>query len=86
MLFCAAQAPELFGRDQRYGVLPLYFSRVLTSIDYALARTGGLFHRDPHRRVGPASHPEHRGHPGRSGSRHRLRDELPEIPSYLAGA
>ena len=30
MLFCAAQAPELFGRDQRYGVLPLYFSRVLT--------------------------------------------------------
>jgi ABC-2 type transport system permease protein len=43
MLFCAAQAPELFGRDQRYGVLPLYFSRVLTKIDYALARTGGLF-------------------------------------------
>jgi ABC-2 type transport system permease protein len=43
MLFCAAQAPELFGRDQRYGVLPLYFSRVLTRIDYALARTAGLF-------------------------------------------
>jgi ABC-2 type transport system permease protein len=43
MLFCAAQAPELFGRDQRYGVLPLFFSRVLTRIDYALARTGGLF-------------------------------------------
>lgn len=43
MLFCAATAPELFGRDQRYGVLPLYFSRVLTRIDYALARTGGLF-------------------------------------------
>lgn len=43
MLFVAAQAPELFGRDQRYGVLPLYFSRVLTRIDYALARTGGLF-------------------------------------------
>ena len=43
MLFCAAQAPELFGRDQRYGVLPLYFSRVLTKVDYALARTGGLF-------------------------------------------
>ena len=35
MLFCAAQAPELFGRDQRYGVLPLYFSRVLTRGDYA---------------------------------------------------
>ena len=43
MLFCAAQAPELFGRDQRYGVLPLFFSRVLTRTDYALARTGGLF-------------------------------------------
>ena len=43
MLFVAAQAPELFGRDQRYGVLPLYFSRVLTRIDYAIARMGGLF-------------------------------------------
>ncbi len=43
MLFCAAQAPELFGRDQRHGVLPLYFSRVLTRIDYTLARAGGLF-------------------------------------------
>jgi len=43
MLFCAAQAPELFGRDQRYGVLPLFFSRVLTRTDYALARVGGLF-------------------------------------------
>jgi ABC-2 type transport system permease protein len=42
-LFVAAQAPELFGRDQRYGVLPLLFSRVLTRVDYALARTGGLF-------------------------------------------
>jgi ABC-2 type transport system permease protein len=43
MLFCAAQAPELFGRDQRYGTLPLFFSRVLTRSDYALARVGGLF-------------------------------------------
>lgn len=43
MLFCAAQAPELFGKDQRYNVLPLYFSRVLTRADYALARYGGLF-------------------------------------------
>lgn len=42
MLFCAAQAPELFGRDQRYGVLPLYFSRALTRTDYALARAAGL--------------------------------------------
>lgn len=43
MLFAAAQGPELFGRDQRYGVLPLYFSRVLTRIDYAVAKTGGLW-------------------------------------------
>jgi ABC-2 type transport system permease protein len=42
MLFCAAQAPELFGRDQRYGVLPLYFTRALSRIDYAVARTFAL--------------------------------------------
>ncbi len=42
ILFCAAQAPELFGRDQRYGVLPLYFSRAITRSDYAVARVGGL--------------------------------------------
>lgn len=42
MLFCAAQAPELFGRDQRFGVLPLYFSRALARTDYAVARIGGL--------------------------------------------
>ena len=42
MLFCAAQAPELLGRDQRYGVLPLYFSRALARLDYALAKVLGL--------------------------------------------
>ncbi|CAN5579239.1 hypothetical protein BH24CHL9_BH24CHL9_14640 [soil metagenome] len=42
MLFCAAQAPELFGRDQRQGVLPLYFSRAISRFDYALARSLGL--------------------------------------------
>lgn len=41
-LFCASQAPELFGRDQRAGVLPLYFSRSTTRLDYAAARTLGL--------------------------------------------
>jgi ABC-2 type transport system permease protein len=41
-LFCAAQAPELFGRDQRAGVLPLYFSRAVSRFDYAAARTLGL--------------------------------------------
>jgi ABC-2 type transport system permease protein len=42
-LFCAAQAPELFGRDQQSGILPLYFSRAVGRLDYALARFLGLF-------------------------------------------
>ena len=41
-LFCAAQAPELFGRDQRHGVLPLYFARALRRSDYALGRLLGF--------------------------------------------
>ena len=41
-LFCASQAPELFGRDQRAGVLPLYFSRATDRLDYAAARALGL--------------------------------------------
>ena len=41
-LFCAAQAPELVGRDQRYHVLSLYFSRALRRSDYALAKLGAL--------------------------------------------
>ena len=84
MLFCAAQAPELFGRDQRYGVLPLYFSRVLTRLDYALARTGGLFVAilivtlTPHLilTIGAVL--------GAPDPLTGLRDELPEIPRYLA--
>jgi len=42
MLFCAAQAPELLGRDQRYHVLSLYFSRALVRTDYAIAKLGAL--------------------------------------------
>jgi ABC-2 type transport system permease protein len=42
ILFCAAQAPELFGRDQRHGVLSLYFARALRRSDYTLARIGGF--------------------------------------------
>jgi ABC-2 type transport system permease protein len=42
MLFCAVQAPELLGRDQRFGVLPVYFSRALARIDYAVAKVLGL--------------------------------------------
>lgn len=43
VLFCAAQAPELVGRDQRYNVLPLYFSRALRRSDYALTKLGALW-------------------------------------------
>ena len=43
MLFCAAQAPELVGRDQRYSVLPLYFSRALRRSDYAFAKLGAIW-------------------------------------------
>ncbi len=37
-IFLAAQAPELLSRDQRYQVLPLYFSRPIGRSDYALAK------------------------------------------------
>ncbi len=37
-LFVAAQAPELLGRDQRYGTLSLYFARALRREDYVIAR------------------------------------------------
>lgn len=40
--FCVAQAPELVCRDQRYQVLPLYFTRSIGKADYALARLGSL--------------------------------------------
>lgn len=40
--FCVAQAPELVCRDQRYSVLPLYFTRAMGRSEYALARLGAL--------------------------------------------
>lgn len=42
MLFCAAQVPEVLGRDQRYSLLSLYFSRALRREDYAVARLVGV--------------------------------------------
>ena len=42
ILFCAAQAPELVGRDQRHRVLVLYFSRALERADYALAKLAAI--------------------------------------------
>ena len=41
-LFCAAQAPELFARDQRHGIVALYLARALRRTDYALARLIGF--------------------------------------------
>lgn len=37
-LFVAVQAPELVSRDLRGRVLPLYFSRPITAMDYPLAK------------------------------------------------
>jgi ABC-2 type transport system permease protein len=42
MLFVAAQAPEILGRDQRYHVLSLYFSRALRRTDYATAKAAAF--------------------------------------------
>lgn len=42
ILFCAAQAPDLFGRDQRHSLLALYFARALRREDYAVARLAGF--------------------------------------------
>jgi ABC-2 type transport system permease protein len=40
--YCVAQAPELVCRDQRYQVLPLYFTRSMGKVEYALSRLGSL--------------------------------------------
>lgn len=84
MLFCAAQAPELFGRDQRYGVLPLYFSRVLTRVDYALARTGGIFLAVLIITLVPQVVLSIGGILAASDPITGIQKDLPEVPKYLA--
>jgi ABC-2 type transport system permease protein len=42
LLFCAAVAPELVGRDLRHRVLSLYFTRALERRGYAVAKVGAL--------------------------------------------
>jgi ABC-2 type transport system permease protein len=42
VLFAAAQAPELLGRDMRYRVLTLYFARAMRREDYALAKLAAI--------------------------------------------
>jgi ABC-2 type transport system permease protein len=83
-LFVAAQAPELFGRDQRYGVLPLFFSRVLTRVDYALARTGGLFVAVLILTIVPQLLLTVGGVLAAGDPVTGLSKEVPEIPRYLA--
>ncbi len=40
--FCVAQAPEVVCRDQRYSVLPLYFTRALGRLEYAASKLAAL--------------------------------------------
>lgn len=42
ILFCAAVAPELVGRDQRNRTLSLYFSRAVSRRDYTLCKYAAL--------------------------------------------
>lgn len=42
ILFCAAVAPELVGKDQRDRSISLYFSRAVPRADYALAKLAAL--------------------------------------------
>ena len=41
-IFVAAQAPELVVNDMRHRVLPLYFSRPISRIDYVIAKLAAL--------------------------------------------
>lgn len=41
-IFVAAQAPELVVNDMRHRVLPLYFSRPISRLDYVLSKMGAL--------------------------------------------
>lgn len=41
-IFVAAQAPELVVNDMRHSVLPLYFSRPISRLDYVAARLAAL--------------------------------------------
>ncbi len=43
LVFVALTAPDLFCPDRRQRVLPLYFARPLTGIDYVVAKAGAMF-------------------------------------------
>jgi ABC-2 type transport system permease protein len=42
IFFCVAQAPEVVCRDQRYQVLPLYLTKAMGRVEYAIARLASL--------------------------------------------
>ena len=75
MLFVAAQSPEMLGRDQRYRVLSLYFSRALLRLDYAIAKLAALVRGAPHPRPHPAGRHLRRPGPFEHGSRRRAASE-----------
>jgi ABC-2 type transport system permease protein len=41
-IFLAAQSPQLVSRDLRFRTVPLYFSRPITYVDYALAKYAAM--------------------------------------------
>jgi ABC-2 type transport system permease protein len=43
LVFVALTAPDLLCPDRRQRVLPLYFSRPLTGLDYVVAKVGAMF-------------------------------------------
>ncbi len=43
LVFVALTAPDLFCPDRRQRVLPLYFARPLTGVDYVIAKAGAMF-------------------------------------------
>jgi ABC-2 type transport system permease protein len=43
LVFVALTAPDLFCPDRRQRVLPLYFARPMTGVDYVLAKAGAMF-------------------------------------------
>ena len=43
LVFVALTAPDLFCPDRRQRVLPLYFARPMTGVDYVAAKAGAMF-------------------------------------------
>ena len=68
-IFLAAQAPELVVNDIRYRVLPLYFSRPMSRIDYVAAKLVALALGLLSLTLAAGPHPLHRPRARRRGPR-----------------